>query len=97
MSAAVATATKSIELTRDSWGTIIDSFGVLDKRRTVELWVEARRVDDEGFSDVEIVRLTVGLAGPVRQAIETYISVMLPGFKLNDWQTWVEPSGDEPF
>ena len=97
---ATATLVKPLApaLVRNQFGVIIDSYGTYEQRQSVDLWVEAHKTDADGDTESEIIKLTVGLNGPVKPLILDYIKLSLPGYKLHDWQTWVEPSDEvEPF
>ena len=89
----------AIQFVRNKYGVIIDSFGNYEARQSVDLWVEAHKYGVDGFVDnSETIKLTVGLSGPVKPLILDYLGLMLPGYELSDWQTWVEPSDEsEPF
>lgn len=102
---APATATlvaplSGIQLHRNKYGVIIDSFGdVSNARQCVTINATAHKTDGEGFVDQEIIRLTLSLNGPIRTAIVGYISLMLPpGYLLHDWCVWPgDENHDEPF
>ncbi|MEO0868898.1 MAG: hypothetical protein AAFY17_10705 [Cyanobacteria bacterium J06642_11] len=86
-------------LVRNAVGVIVAGYGDIESiRQSVDLWVEAHRVDSDGDTDQEIVKLTVPLTGPVKPLIVEYMNLALPGYQLHDWQTWVEPCDhEEPF
>ena len=86
-----------VEHVRTEHGVIIACFGDIENvRQTVTLWVDARRTDDEGFTEQEIIKLTVPLTGPVKPLIEKYLAFALPGYEIHDWQTWEETEKPEP-
>lgn len=86
-------------LVRNEFDVIIAAYGVIeDMRQSVDLWVEAHKIDDEGDTDQEIIKLTVPLTGPVKPLILEYINGALPGYQLHDWAVWpCEDSANEPF
>ena len=98
MTNSTATATAELiaplrpSLVRNEFGVIISGYGMIESiRQSVDLWVEAHKVDSEGDTDQEIIKLTVPLTGPVKPLILEYINLALPGYSLHDWQTWSEP------
>ena len=89
-----------IRLTRNKSGVIVDSFGdVSTEHQCVTVAVTVHKLDREGFTDEEVVRLTVPLTSPVESLVKGYIGLMLPGFQLNSWAVWCEPCGceEQPF
>ena len=99
MNAVQVISRANVTLTRNQWGVIIDSFGDVSKsHQCITINATARKVDNEGFAEQEVVRLTIPLTGPARPMIASYIRLMLPGYTLNDWCVWPgDENYDEPF